>query len=43
MGAVHFFFGELNATRTVVLFAHARQIPSEQPVMKPQRRQMRLQ
>ena len=42
-GAVDLLLGELDAARTVVLFAHAPQIPSEQPVMKPQWRQMRLQ
>ena len=42
-GAVDLLLGELDAARTVVLFAHAPQIPSEQPVMNPQRRQMRLQ
>ena len=42
-GAVDLLLGKLDAARTVGLFGHAPQIPSEQPVMNPQWRQMRLQ
>src|SRR6185503_3417215 len=42
-GAVDLFVGDLDAARTIGLFGHEPQIPSEQPVMNPQWRQMRLQ